>query len=258
MRSLCRKTVELCCRHPILWLPYILAQLLVTLLWWVRGTVDKGFVESFRTPDYIHGRARAAMAYIPIGFSAEFACGLLFVCALVVTSKLVAAILVGQQSDLTAALKTSALRWREVLRFSLKAFIVCLVSLAIFATFFVLIRVDSLDPFKSPIRVGLLMDMFIAVCAAAFLIPATVRLLQTSGSGLVKAEACRQGVLLAIGTAVCMAVLTSILPTLEAGLSFQSQAAHTALGVVHALIANSPFAPLFISLSILSSETSPE
>src|SRR6476619_177414 len=134
MLEVWRKTLELLRSHPILWLPYIFAELLATFLWRIRTAVAKEVFEWFtttrtasvfgivRTPnlDY-RDRIHAAAVYAPVGFAAAFICVCLLIFALVVTSRLLALILFEQEPDLKAALQSATVRWRAILWFSFKA-----------------------------------------------------------------------------------------------------------------------------------------
>jgi hypothetical protein len=268
MRDPWRKTFELCRSHALLWVLYILAQLLVTFLWWFRGIANKGIYEWFTTrrsvsvfgviqttsSDY-NDRVKAALAYIPLGFGTGLACLVLFVFALVVTSKLVAMVLAEREPDLMAALKASALRWRSILGFSVKSFIAVPVIFAIFIfpMVFFLLKVCRTELVQDlgPVSIVVLIPIS---CAAWLLIPATVRLLSTSELEVVSTKTHRHGALVAIVAIAATSVIFLVIPRLEAGLQLESRAALIAVSVVHGLLINSAFAPLFVALSVLSSE----
>ena len=274
MLELWRKTFALLRRRPILWAPYLFAELLITFLWRLRGmaaieifgwsTTRRsvsvfGGVTQTQSLDY-NDRGRAAMAYIPLGFSTQLACVCVFIFALVMTSKLVGLILAERKPDLMAALKTTALRWRQILWFSLRSLLVCLVLVAVFViptVYFVTENAVRPELLESPILVSVEM-LVLAACAAWLLIPTTIRLLQTSKSEIVNGETSRQGMIFAIVAVASTLVLGFIAPKLEAGVLLASQARLTTVSVVTELLVNSPLAPLFIALSVLSFENSDE
>ena len=105
MQKLCGKVVELLRKHPILWLPYIAADLLAIFLWHLRRLAEKRILHWFTTGhsalegDIRAALAKASIAYAPIGIVAIVAVVSLFVGALVATAVIVDSIEREQRPD---------------------------------------------------------------------------------------------------------------------------------------------------------------
>jgi hypothetical protein len=173
-----------------------------------------------------------------------------FVFALIVTSELVASILADKAPDLILASKASLLRWREILWFSLKAFVICL---AIFSALTVTLVLRRPDLLKSPIFVESLLLIGIALCAAPLLMPGTMRLLLNSKLAIVDSHTRWAGVLLTAFAAASLGALHGIISTLESGVVLDSRAL-LVVSIWNELLVDAPLAALFIGLSVLSTK----
>jgi hypothetical protein len=265
MLELWRKTFELLRSHPILWLPYIFAELLATFLWRIRTAVAKEVFEWFtttrtvsvfgtiRTPnlDY-QDRLHAAAAYGPVGFAAELTCVYLLVFALVVTSGLLELIFSEQEPDLKSALKSATVRWRAILWFSFKALFVALVLMAI--TMIPLVSLLSEahpNLFQSPILLSAVV-LILGASAAWLLIPAAFRLLQNSKREIIDSNVRTKGVVCAIVATSFTIGLGFIAPKLGAVMQLDTPAEFTVVCIMVELLVNSAFAPLLVALSLLA------
>jgi hypothetical protein len=270
MPDLWRQTFELC-RHPILWLPFIFATLPATFVWQIRRVVERWIFDWFATSrsvfgairtqdiDYIH-RVYASMTSLPVGLAASFVNVCLFVFALVVTSGLVRFVFAGQEPDVRQILKTTALRWRQILRFSVKCLLTAVILLAIVAVIFlavVSILLSARWPrnlANSSILLSLLsfvVTLLFVAWVAWWLVPATLRLLENSRTDIISNATRWQGVLLVTVAAASWTIFQSVLPKV-AGMLFNQQAELTVVTLVNALLAHVSDVPLYIGLSVLS------
>jgi uncharacterized membrane protein len=132
MQKLCSRVAELLRKHPILWLPYIAADLLAICLWRLRGLAEKGIFHWFTTSHSVLGGdialprhdsatlARVSITYAPIGFATIIAVVSLFITALWATNDIVDSIEREQRPDAREILSKLAAQWRRILLFALR------------------------------------------------------------------------------------------------------------------------------------------
>ena len=268
MRQLWQEPIELLRSHPVLWLPYILTELLVTFFWRIRIAAARELFEWFSTrrtvsvfgvfrtenPSY-RDPFHAAAVYGSVGLVFEFLCVCLFVFALVVTATLVDEILAEQEPHLMTALETTAFRWRAILWFSLKTLIVCLVFMAIGAVLLVRIELWDAGVHQAVSETRLLLSIVVLLVGASIawlLIPSAFRLLQGTSREIVEPNARKQGVMCGVIATVFSIGLGFIASKLEAGMMLNTPAELTAACIVSQLLVNSAFAPLLVALSLLA------
>lgn len=264
MRKLWQETFGLFRAHPVLWLPYILTELLATFLWRIRNAAAREIFEWLTTSRTVSvfGTMRTenlryrdqfhmAAVYAPVGLILEFVCVCLFVFALVATARLVDLILGEQEPHLMTALKTTALRWRAILWFSLKSLLVYLAFMAIAAVLLFGVLWERGAPFQAPLFLSIL-ELLFGTSIALLLTPAALRLLQGARRGIVDANVRKQGVILAVVVIASSFVLGYSIPKLESGMVLGIPTDLTAVCVANELLANAAISPFFIALSLLA------
>jgi hypothetical protein len=250
---------------PIVWLPYIAAELFAICLWRLRGLVQSGIMHWFTTGhfvmdgeirltrDNLDAQSNATIACIPIGIAAVVLVVGLFVAALVATSAMVKSAEREQRPNAGMILAEIAAHWGAILLFALKF----LVTFAVFAAGAVALSFAILFfahrrylPTSFWFLAG---DLLISVGGTVWVvIPAAMRLLGADAAVVVSRRIRNQGAILAIVTAEVGAALGFLVPRLEASLMFDSRWEVVALSTVNSLIANAPTVAFFLSLALVS------
>lgn len=112
--------------HPVLWVPYFIAEGLAILVWRVRGIAQAAIIRSVTTHysvlggeshagSYFDALAKASIVYLPVGLAAVLISVFLLVMAMPVTSALVHAIIREQRPDFCAALRQARPKWPRAL-----------------------------------------------------------------------------------------------------------------------------------------------
>jgi len=272
MKKLCDRVAELLREHPILWLPYIAADILAICLWRLRGLAEKGIFHWFTTIT-VHSvlggdialprrdsatLARASIAYAPIGFATIVAVVCLFVASLLVTAAMVDSIEREQRLDAREILARIAVRWRRILLFALRFLITVGVFIAgiTLLSYYLLFLVHRQELITSFWLVAGLMLIGVG-CTAWLVIPAAMRLLRGETAS-VSAQIRNQGTILAILAAETGLGIGFLIQKLEVSIMLNSRWEITALSVFNSVIANAPDALLFIALALLAAELSRE
>jgi hypothetical protein len=265
MAGICRKVADLLRKHPILWLPYLAADLLSIGLWQLRGLAQKSIIHWFTTVNSVLGGnvsmplhdnaalTRGFIAYLPIGITTIVTVVCLFVAALVATAAMVVAIERGQTPDGKTILVSLAADWRMMFLFALRflitfaVFVGGLIAL-IFYLLFLTHRQDQLTSFW--LQAGVLS---VGVGLSSWLVmPSAICLLVGEAAVPVSTRVRYQGAMLAALTAEAGAVIGFFEPKLEASMLFGSQWEITALHVFNSVIANAPDVVLFVGLALLA------
>jgi hypothetical protein len=272
MQKLCLRTGELLSRHPILWLPYLGADLLAICLWRLRGLAQKSIVHWFATGHSALGGSialpphdyaalnRAFLAYLPIGIATILSIVWLFVAALLATATMVHSIELDQRPDAGKILTEVSAHWLRILLFALRF----LITLVVFAggttalSSYVLFLLHRGDLFHTSF--GLIAGLVLVGigCTAWLVIPSALRLLKRDAAALVPAYIRNQGTILAILATEAGVAVGFVVPKLEASVLLDSQWEITALSVVNSVVANAPDALLFVALALLAAEVSRE
>lgn len=271
MQKLFRRAAELLSKYPILWLPYIAADLLTICLWRLRGLAEKGIFHWFTTGHSVLGGdialprhdsatlARASIAYAPIGIATIIAVVCLFVAALSATAVMVDSIEREQRPEAREILADIAAHWRRILLFALRF----LITFGVFAagtmvpSYYLLYLAHRQDLLTSFWLVAGLM-LVVVGCTAWLIMPATMRLLRGEAAVKVLAQTRNRGTILAILAVEAGVMLGFFVPKLEASILLTSRWEITALSVFNSVIANAPDALLFVALALLASEFSKE
>jgi hypothetical protein len=266
MKDLWRKTWELLRDNPILWIPCPCANLLAICLWRLRGMAEKAIFRRFLTGHSVLGGdtwlrpdramlAKASMVYAPVGFATIFAVVFVFVAALVVTAKMVKAIGSGQGPMLRVLWAEAVPCWRRILLFSVKFLVACGVFLAV--AFFLATSLFgsalNRDLANSAIFIQL-GALTLACCLVLLLAPAAIRLLQVKPKGNIPWSTCGQAVVFAAVASEAGILLGMFAQKLESGIVFDYKWELAMLSALNSLVANAPYALLFIALALLALE----
>lgn len=269
MQKLCGKAVELLRNNPILWLPYIAAELLASCLWELRGLVQSGIMHWFTTGHFVmdgkialtrnnlDAESNGTIACIPIGIAAVVLVVGLFVAALVATSVIVNSIERKQRSDARDILAVLGTHWRRILQFGLR-FLATIVVFAAGITgllYYLLFRAHSQYPYHLPFWLLAGMLLVAVGCTAWLVMPPAIRLLRGGEVVQVSVRTRNLGTVLAILAAEAGAVIGFFVQKLEAPILLNSQLEITALAAFNSVITNAPDALFFIALALLTNES---
>jgi hypothetical protein len=260
MRKLCSEVVEYLRKHPILWLPYIAADLLAIFVWQLRRVAEKSIFRWFSSGHSalegdIHATvAKASFAYAPIAIVSIVAVVSLFVAALVATAVIIDSIGREQRPDARMILAIPAARWRKILLFSLRF----LITAGVFGggtgglAYYLLSRAHRQDLITSFwfLAAGTLVWVGFA---GWLLVPAAIRLVG-GATALVSVQTRKQGTILAVLATEAGDALGFFLPKLESSMLLNSRWESNVLSVFNSILANAPDALLFIGLSLLAAD----
>lgn len=265
MIPLLRKSIELLSENPVLWLPYLIADLLAVFLWRIWGVVRTSIFHWFTTRQSVLGGdvsvpstdysalARASQVAIPIGFVTVFVIVCVFVIAFMATAEMLHAINREEKIDAWGFLARLAQRWGKLLVFSLKC-------LAVFGAF--LVGVGALLSFilfrfhVTNLRTSNIFEFGLsAVCAGCgtwVLTPIAIRLLRGDGKALIPFQVRNYGAITAILSVEAGALLGVLLSKAEARVQLDSQFEWSLLAAFNSVVANAPVALLFVAIALLA------
>ena len=264
MKELWRKTVELCRRHPVLWLPVIAAAILSPLWRELGKTLSRDVaISSMRGSSVLDGSSASSFSvpqwlfYVP-GPACAIADACCYVIAMLVTAKLLGRLL---------AEASHALPYQNIAKTATKGsafllgFLVYLLSTGV--SVLILLPITSLITgmhrpvlMTSPYLIGAeLIPMYFAL--GYFLTPMALRLLAKStgivmdGDRIVLGRECS----FLAGAAITILSVTFLV----VGRSFHTTLAQaTAYGFASAIISALPYTPLFVAFSLLSMKNEDE
>jgi len=271
MQKLCRRVVELLKKHPILWLPYLVAELLAIFLWRLRGLAEHGIFHWFTTDHSVLGGdiasprpghaalTNASIAYLPIGIATIVMVVCLLVASLLATAAMVDSIEQEQRPDTRKILADLVARWRRILLFSLRF----LITFGFFAggtaalLYYMLFLAHRRDLLASSWSFAGI--MLVGVGSSTWLIlPTAMRLVGEKAAVLVSAQARNRGTIVAILATAAGAAIGFFVWRLEASMALNSRWEIAALSVSNSVISNAPDVLLFVALALLASEFSGE
>jgi hypothetical protein len=259
MKELCRKTTELFRDYPVLWVPYLCAEVCVFVLSRLELSAARRIATWAITTHSVLGGESQAYKHKTLLFTAPIESAMRFtnVClitfAFVVTALLTQMILEGRTANTGQAVIVSLHRWQRILWFGVK-FCVCMVagaSLGLLTTI--------------PPVMNLCHHLHISICyltwglglvgviAAAWIIsPEGVRLLlppENKGiSAMQKTTARWMGML----AAAASTVLGFLYETFRHDIKVDSSFEGAAVGMIATIAGNAPLLLLFIGLAIVS------
>lgn len=264
MKDLWRKTWNLFREYPILWVPYLAAELLAIGLWQLRGMVEKVIFQWFTTrhsalgnsvtPNLDHAAlAKASLAYAPIGFATIFFVVCLFVIAMVATAQMVNAVASDQRPELNKSLNGIVSRWTKILTFAFKFLFAWLIFFAVSVWLLaVLVNMMHQSELPTSLWVSSIEATCVTVCLAWFLTPAAIRLLRSPDPEPVSTIVRRQGTILALLVISIEGLLGIIAQPVDARLMTDMPAEREAVILLTKLAVNLPFVMLFIGLALLA------
>lgn len=267
MRELWRKSFELFRRHPVLWAPYVCAELLAfclstlrrmatkpILLWFARTTTRSALGGESVTYDFAKGQRHAFLAIWPLDWGVRYVNVCLLTAALMVTACLIAALVHGQRFGWKNALSSLRIRAKSILVFALKLAALMLVSTAILILPVSYVDVhwnlDQTQYFPAAIGGAIVTNALIAWIVT----PMALRLLQSPGGTLLDAQRKKLGRYSAVITVFVIAVLEFAIPRAESRLQLHSNLQAQTLFALNDLANNLPFLLLFIVLALLALE----
>lgn len=271
MIALLRKTAGILGKNPMLWLPYVVADLLAVGLWRLRGIAQRSIFQWFMmrhsvlggnvvVPDTDHSAlAKASITYAPVGLSTIFAVACLFVAALLMTAGVVDAIGREHKLDVSELWAGIVPRWRRGLMFS-AAFLCAFgffAAVVIGPTFYALLLLHRQELYTSSLLISGTMAV-IAGCTAWLVMPMAIRLLRAARTVPVSVTVRNHGAVVAVLAGEAGIALGIILQKAEAQMTFDSRWELTALSVFNSIVANAPFAFLFVALALLAADPSEE
>jgi hypothetical protein len=268
MQKLCARVAELLRKNPILWLPYIAADLLASCLWRLRGLAEKSIFHWFTTGHSVLGGdvalpsndslARASVAYAPIGIATIIAVGCLFVIAFVATAGMVDSFEREQRPDTRDILSKLAAQWRRIVLFALRFLITvgAIFGATTALSYYLLFLAQRQHLLTSFWLIAGLLLIGVG-CTGWLIMPAAIRLLR-GATVLVSTQARCRGTILAVAAAGAGAALGFLVPKLEASMLPNAHWELTVLSAFNSVIANSPDALLFTALAFLPAECSRE
>lgn len=271
MIQLWRKTIELLRKNPVLWLPYLAAELMAIGLWCLWGVVRTSIFHWFTTRHSVLGGdvpasstdysapTRVFQVSLPIGFVTVFTIVCLFVVALMTTASMVDAINSEQKIDVRGILAGFSQRWGKILLFSF----ICLVTFGACVAgggglfTFVLYRVDRAELLTSHISTFGIVPILVG-CATWVLMPMAIGRLRDDKAAPVPSKTRNLGAMTAIVATEATALLGVILWKAEASVQLDTRFEWSMLGAFNSVVANAPDVLLFVVIALLAAEHSHE
>jgi hypothetical protein len=275
MKELCRKTLELFRTNPILWIPYVCAELSTYVLSWFDKAASKrimnwamtqtqhsvlgGETQTFDTA----GFAKGALLSTPIKVGTPIANFLLYMMAFVVTASLVSAILADRRPNLSAAVSSLRAYPRNFLLFFLKFCLVEVVVSVPYVAAWLLVTYTHLGVLISPSFLGTAADTYvwpplIGVCVTWFFAPMAITLLRPSGEPALAEGQMRLGRYAAMIGVGATFVIQYLVRMSEKRVTLDSNIEWTVLHAFNSLLINFPFILIFIALALVAAEEAQE
>jgi hypothetical protein len=267
MKEVLRKSLELFRKHPVLWVPYLAAELLAIWQWHQRGELEKAIFRWFSTSHSALGGeivagisnranlARASMAYAPIGFMTMYSVICLFTVAMVTTAEMVNAVRRGERATLGASFKGVAARWPGILKFSFKFLLAFLVLMGTSICLLLLwAKTTQAGEIPTALWVTSLEGTLLSGCLAWLLTPAAIQLLRVPNQEPTSIEVTWRGATLAVLATAATSVLAILAQQVQKGMLIDTVAEREMVSLLIKVAVNLPDALLFISLALLARE----
>lgn len=266
MKELLRKSIQLLRSHPLLWAPYVVAELIVDGISRLRHLADARILlwESSRQIESVFGGNFSPRAFdtnaievvyrlrTSLAWAADYAERCIFTAAMVFTMTMVSALVRKEQPVIATA--TARLRQypKRILLYSAQAWLLS-------AILFVLIEWPIYLPgFRSAMTghasdiLSRFLDLIGGLCFAWFMAPIAVRLLRPVAEPDSTRDEKRLSRAAFLLTAVAYVVLIAILNPLVMKLNLSSAGEINAAFRLAALIANSPYVVLYVAFSLIA------
>lgn len=268
MLNLWRKTIELLRKYPILWVPYLCADVATSCLTWLRRLASKAIFHWVATK-HLHSvlggdvvttnfdydtMKKALRLSAPLEWVTQYVNACLYVAALILVAVLVAMVLRGEKPDLAAAAPTLRTYSRRILLFALIfcALTLVLTALAILPSNYLL----SVKLQQSRVFLALLIgeELLTTICSAWIMTPIAIALIRPRDAVAVSVERRSLGRRFAVlvgATVIGLSQLSGLLMTRLGPISNLGQAV---LRPLDSLVVNAPCILLFIALALIAAE----
>jgi len=268
MLKLWRKTIEFIRKHPILWVPYLCADVAASCITWLRQLAAKVIFHwvavahmrsvlggEITTTNLDHAARKAMLLSAPLSWVTSYVNACLYVAALILTAALIAMILRGEKPELAAALPTLRTDSKTLLIYAL---IFCAVSLVLGALivlpigYLLSVRIRADQWLFSVAVLG--EQLLSLICSAWIMAPLAISLIRPANAAAVSAERKKLGrefAMLAGATTIILEQLSALLIIRHLRFSHVGLALFDPL---NSLVVNSPFILLFIALALIAAE----
>lgn len=269
MLKLWRKTIELIRTDPILWVPYLCADLVTSCLTWLRRISSNAIFHWVTTKhlhsvlggdavttDFDHAAMKKAILLSgPLEWATRYANACLYVAALILTASLVAMILRGEKPDLAVALPALRNNPSRIFRFTLIfcALILVLTALIAFPSSYLLNARYHASQLLYSVTI-ICGELLILICSAWVMAPLAVALIRPADAIAVSAELKKLARTFAMIAGTCTIVLEQLSILLIIRHVRLSHLGFAVFDPLNSLIVNSPFVLLFIALALIAAE----
>jgi hypothetical protein len=267
--NLWRKIIELFRKYPILWVPYICADLAasgLTSLRHLAGNAIFHWVATRHLHSVLGGDLvttnpdsavfkKAMLLAAPLGWATDYVNACLYIAALVLTAALVVTILRSEKPSAAAALPTLRTYLKRILIYALIfcALTLALTDLILLPTSYLLSgRLERSQILLNGTMLG--EQLLSLICTAWIMAPLAIALVRPADAAAVSAERKKLGRI----AAMLAGAVTIVLEELSALLIIRHvRFSHFGLAVfnpVNSLVVNSPLILLFIALAVIAAE----
>lgn len=261
MRELWLNTWRLAGGYPVLWLPYVCAELISVCVWRVRGVAEQAILHHFMVVTSVLGGtvgthpdpgafSKASLAYLPVGFVAVMSVVFIFVIAFVVTAKIVEEALRGNSRRLGGTLSEAIRPWDRILVFGFKLLILCTGFMLPIAFLIVLYAPREYDAYSTSLRTILV--AFMSTCVAWTVLPSAVKIVRDSDTASISKEARNFAALVAGAASISGVLLAVFASRLERGISYTAQWQGATVSALNSILANAPDVVLFIAVGVIA------
>lgn len=273
MLKLWRKTIEFFRTYPILWVPYLCADLATSCLTWLRQ-VSTHAIFHWVTTKHLHSvlggdavttnfdhaaMVKASLLAIPVEWGMRYANACFYTMGFILTAVLVVMILRGEKPDLAIALPTLRTTPRRIFRFTL---IFCALILVLTA---LMIAFPSSYLLNAKYHASQLLysmtitggELLSTSCSAWIMAPLAIALIRPIDATAVSAERKKLGRIFAAAAGTAAVVLDQLSNQLIIQLIRLMRVSHPKLDIFQplvSLIVNFPFILLFIALALIAAE----
>jgi hypothetical protein len=273
MQEFWRKTVELFREHPILWLPFIIADLTAFFLSWLQKSATSNFVHWFLirhyhsvlggsliSPDLDPATMRkAAILCTPLVWGSYFVHICLYTAAFVITAAVISKVQAQHEPCLAEVISLLGLSLRRIFWFALKVLALWILGgilLILVPAGFIHFFFEG--NFLGPAIFGSVGALLGSICVAWLLTPAGIRLIQAPLSESVSVDNIKRGRIFAILAVAASIIISYFVMKAEASIStssdFDPTFHHLVISPLLSLFAALPYMPLWIVLSLLAVE----
>lgn len=268
MRELWLKTFELFRRHPVLWAPYVCAELLAfslltlrrmaykpILYWFARTTSKSALGGQSTTYDFRAGQHKAVITGGLLDWATRYLNACLLTAALVATTLVLAALLQGRMPEWMDILRTIRAQANRIMVYALKF---CALMLAATAIVFGPMLSFDFHPQPGKLTYYLFLigvPLLLTAIVAWIMTPVAMRLLCVLESPPVTAERRKLGRYFALIVILVSFSFQFAAQRAATHITLQSRISVTAFGAFTDLLINIPILFLFIALALLALES---